>query len=490
MDWIDRVRDAQRQWVFAPWVSALLLCLVATDLRAATIQYTYDALGHLLSAIQGNQGASEYDYDEVGNRVRLLRGNASTGVGTGDIQLADLDGNGVADLADLAILRGSYGTLPGEPCHVDECDLTGDGAIDERDVQTWFFLAGLPALPGDWAGAPTDQAMDINRIAPDAIVDFYDLCFLAAHWSPGPGKQAAPIGKGIQRHPDPNAALGRDDLAMLAGSWGSGLGPAGAICLPDGDPISAGQDVLPIHTSQPAIKVVSSVQAGDSPRLQVVLDNPPGGLTVFEFTLRRDGGWGAASRVDGPEAIDQVGAVLGAEADVQTERASAEFLQVAIDGELCTIAGARLGTGGYAGENEAVLCSFQVPALPSRQHFSLFEGAMATDQGALFRLVDWEGSIDLIPLPAAPELASYPNPFNPTTEIRFAVPNQANVMVAIYDVRGRRVRLLRQDTMSPGWYVNQWDGRDDRGHAAASGVYMVRLSVDGEHLSRQVTLLR
>ena len=83
-----------------------------------------------------------------------------------------------------------------------------------------------------------------------------------------------------------------------------------------------------------------------------------------------------------------------------------------------------------------------------------------------------------------------PNPFNPQTEIRFVLPARTKVDLSIYDVRGRLVRSLVQGSKDAGEQIVRWDGRNDRGSAVASGVYVYRLRAGKETLSRRMVLLR
>jgi hypothetical protein len=71
----------------------------------------------------------------------------------------------------------------------------------------------------------------------------------------------------------------------------------------------------------------------------------------------------------------------------------------------------------------------------------------------------------------------YPNPFNPQTTLRLFVPADSQnerVDVAVFDLRGRRLRQLQGGLLSVGWHDITWDGRDDSGRAQASGVYVMR----------------
>ncbi len=69
----------------------------------------------------------------------------------------------------------------------------------------------------------------------------------------------------------------------------------------------------------------------------------------------------------------------------------------------------------------------------------------------------------------------YPNPFNPVTTIRYALPEVAYVEVAVFSIQGQRVRTLVQGRQNAGWHTLQWDGRSEAGLKLASGVYIVRM---------------
>ena len=74
-------------------------------------------------------------------------------------------------------------------------------------------------------------------------------------------------------------------------------------------------------------------------------------------------------------------------------------------------------------------------------------------------------------------LQNYPNPFNPSTTILYDRPEGMHeVSVRIYDLLGRPVRSLVDARQSAGHYSVLWDGRDDTGGKAASGVYLCRIS--------------
>jgi len=83
-----------------------------------------------------------------------------------------------------------------------------------------------------------------------------------------------------------------------------------------------------------------------------------------------------------------------------------------------------------------------------------------------------------------------PNPFNPVTAIAFDVPVRTRVKLAIYDVSGRLIRTIVDREMAPGYKRVSWDGKDESGRDAASGVYFYRLFMPGFIQSRKMILVR
>jgi flagellar hook assembly protein FlgD len=83
-----------------------------------------------------------------------------------------------------------------------------------------------------------------------------------------------------------------------------------------------------------------------------------------------------------------------------------------------------------------------------------------------------------------------PNPFNPATTIRFALPRDSDVNLRVFDLRGRLVRTLVDEVRPAGEHAVLWDGRTAGGGAAASGVYLYRLQAGNEVRQRRMTLVR
>ena len=103
-------------------------------------------------------------------------------------------------------------------------------------------------------------------------------------------------------------------------------------------------------------------------------------------------------------------------------------------------------------------------------------------------------SSSAVSAPAAPRELVYhgsrPNPFNPRTEIEFAIARKAFVTLDVFDVSGGLVRRLVHAVMPAGVQSVVWDGTDDRGGDVASGVYFVRVSALGVEVGSKIVLVR
>ncbi|MGO9481260.1 MAG: FlgD immunoglobulin-like domain containing protein [Candidatus Kryptoniota bacterium] len=90
--------------------------------------------------------------------------------------------------------------------------------------------------------------------------------------------------------------------------------------------------------------------------------------------------------------------------------------------------------------------------------------------------------------------AAYPNPSNPSTTIRYSLRENAQVTLIIYDILGRQVRTLVNGELGSGQHSTVWNGMDDHGTTAASGVYFVRFTArsrDGiKQFSSKILMLK
>jgi hypothetical protein len=86
---------------------------------------------------------------------------------------------------------------------------------------------------------------------------------------------------------------------------------------------------------------------------------------------------------------------------------------------------------------------------------------------------------------------NFPNPFNPSTTIRFALPNEAPVSLVIYNMLGVPVRtLVAGENLRAAYHQIAWDGKDDAGYTVPSGMYIYRISAGSFVSAKRMTLLK
>lgn len=85
---------------------------------------------------------------------------------------------------------------------------------------------------------------------------------------------------------------------------------------------------------------------------------------------------------------------------------------------------------------------------------------------------------------------NFPNPFNPTTTIRYSVPVQGRVRLRVFDLVGREVASLVDEVETTGSYVVNWHGSDNFGSPLASGVYFYKLEGSGAQITKKMILLK
>lgn len=85
---------------------------------------------------------------------------------------------------------------------------------------------------------------------------------------------------------------------------------------------------------------------------------------------------------------------------------------------------------------------------------------------------------------------NYPNPFNPETQINYALPQDCQVRITVYNLLGQRVRTLVDEPQSAGYRTVHWDGKDEQGVDVASGVYFYKIKAGDFVDSKKMLLLK
>ena len=116
---------------------------------------------------------------------------------------------------------------------------------------------------------------------------------------------------------------------------------------------------------------------------------------------------------------------------------------------------------------------------------------LAGADGSLINTVSRTNSSEVKVIPGAFALhQNFPNPFNPSTEIRFDLPEAGNVSLAIYNLMGQKIRTLSSDNMTPGYHAIIWDGTNDIGSQVATGMYFYSIQSNEFQATKKMLFLK
>jgi hypothetical protein len=95
-----------------------------------------------------------------------------------------------------------------------------------------------------------------------------------------------------------------------------------------------------------------------------------------------------------------------------------------------------------------------------------------------------------VPIKETTLFQNYPNPFNPATTITFYLPIVEHVNITIYDIRGKKVRQLVNQTLSYGKHHTEWNGRNDQNELVGSGIYFYKMTAGKKTLIKKMVVLK
>ncbi|RLC49771.1 MAG: hypothetical protein DRZ79_05425, partial [Candidatus Cloacimonadota bacterium] len=75
-------------------------------------------------------------------------------------------------------------------------------------------------------------------------------------------------------------------------------------------------------------------------------------------------------------------------------------------------------------------------------------------------------------------ISNHPNPFNLATTVKFSIQNDSNIELSIYNIKGQKIKTLAQNEFAKGNYSIVWDGDDEKGYSANSGIYFYKLNIN------------
>jgi len=140
-------------------------------------------------------------------------------------------------------------------------------------------------------------------------------------------------------------------------------------------------------------------------------------------------------------------------------------------------------TGGSGAIRARSFVGFPWTGSASSEHIRLLGGPA---QSLLFSSTTAVEDNGTVPAEYALE-QNFPNPFNPSTTIRFDLPQAEHVSVVLYSLLGQQVRVLVNEQREAGRHSVVWNGMDDAGRHMPSGTYIYRMN--GGHFSRVRKLL-
>ena len=85
---------------------------------------------------------------------------------------------------------------------------------------------------------------------------------------------------------------------------------------------------------------------------------------------------------------------------------------------------------------------------------------------------------------------NFPNPFNPLTSLRYAIPKIATVKITVYDVLGNIIKNILNKEQSPGFKTVQWDATNNQGEPVSAGLYIFSIEAGDFRQTRKMILLK
>lgn len=134
---------------------------------------------------------------------------------------------------------------------------------------------------------------------------------------------------------------------------------------------------------------------------------------------------------------------------------------------------------------------------PEPNELQFEQVALVTSDGILHEFeVENGDSGTTTPIPNAFVLQhAYPNPFNPSTALRYAMPEPGNVQVRVFNITGRLVRMETQEAVAAGEHSWHWFGQDQNGRQVSTGIYIVQMEAVGKsgkkwHAQQKITFTK
>ena len=85
---------------------------------------------------------------------------------------------------------------------------------------------------------------------------------------------------------------------------------------------------------------------------------------------------------------------------------------------------------------------------------------------------------------------NFPNPFNPSTEIRFDLPEEGHIELLVYNMAGQKVRTIESGNMKPGYHSMIWNGTNDKGTRVSTGMYFYSIQTNNFQAVKKMLFLK
>jgi len=140
----------------------------------------------------------------------------------------------------------------------------------------------------------------------------------------------------------------------------------------------------------------------------------------------------------------------------------------------------------YEGTDVADLDSDGIPEFIMEKHISSPPYQTKSLLWKRNKISDVEGEVNSLP-EEFNLYQNYPNPFNPSTTIRLTIPQEAKVNIKVYNVLGKEITELLNETRISGEYEIGWNGTDKKGNMVPSGIYFITLNAENSRQGGQVS---
>ncbi len=117
-------------------------------------------------------------------------------------------------------------------------------------------------------------------------------------------------------------------------------------------------------------------------------------------------------------------------------------------------------------------------------------GTIQIDNSRDCYYVSFKGKQNDTPAPAFIKISNYPNPFNPETTLFFSLPNEQEIELTVYNLKGQKVKQLVSGQFASGEHSIIWSGKDNNGKQVSSGLYFYKLKTSDKVISKKMLLLK